>query len=506
MSHAATLHDSGHDAWETPLARLQHRALWTGLIGLGGAALLAFIPRIGFDGFIRSYLFAFVFWMTIPLGSLALLMLQHLTGGTWGLTLRRFLEAASWLVLLLAVLVVPILLAVLLHRNEIYPWLPHGGLEGQFGHAANEDHLAFKKFWLAPGFFVIRAVIYFLIWGGLALYLYGWSGREDREGSTPERRWRARRVSAPGILLWGLSVSFAAIDWVMSLDPSWYSTMWGVLFIVGSGLSTLAFLIAVIALLSEYRPLRDLLSPGLLNDLGNLLMAFTMLWAYVNFSQFLIMWSGNIAEEVPYYYFRTKGAWGAIALFLVVFHFFVPFVMLLWRRVKREMRTLAMVAIALFCIRSVDAFWVVKPMFLQRDFTLGTHHGGGGEAHPPAEGTVPGATQPAVEHGAAAAEAEGDVLLAAYADPAAQPGGVPTTDRSPAGAVDKTPPTDEAAVTHSGHEVPVPGPFAAFDWTDLPALAGMGGILVAAFAWKLRQRPLLAPNDPRLAELAGAHH
>ena len=507
MSQAAPLQTHGNDdAWQSALNRVGRPALLIGVIGLAVAVLLAFIPRVGAGTFFKSYIFAFVFWAGIPLGSLALLMLQHMTGGTWGLTLRRFLEAASWLILLMAVLVLPILLAVLLHRNDIYPWLPHGDTPGQFGHAAEgaEHHLNFKKFWLSPGFFIARTIIYFIIWGGLALYLYRWSGREDRAGYTPVGSWRARRVSAPGILIWGLSVSFAAIDWVMSLDPSWYSTIWGILFIVGNGLSTLSFMIAVIALLADRWPMRDLLSPGLLNDLGNLLMAFTMLWAYVNFSQFLIMWSGNIAEEVPYYYFRTKGGWAWVALFLVVFHFFAPFALLLWRRVKREMRTLAMVAIAIFCVRSVDLFWVVKPMFLQRAVTL-PHHGADDAANPRSHGTAPGATtQPAEDHGAATAN-DGDVRLVAHADPA--PGGVPPATSERPEFVDRTAAHDDSAVTEGGHEFTVPGPGAGFDVTDLPALLGVGGIFVAAFVWKLKQRPLLAPNDPRVADLAhGGHH
>jgi hypothetical protein len=489
MSHAATRPDLvGNDAWADVLTRIQRPALVLGVIGLGIALVIALFS---FDGFLTSYLFAFVFWAGIPLGSLALLMLQHMTGGTWGLTLRRFLEAASWLILLMAVLSIPILLAVLFHRSEIYPWLSHGEAQGQFGHAANPDHLWFKQLWLSPWFFVLRNVIYFSIWGFLALYLHGWSGREDRGGYTAVASWRARRVSAPGILIWGLTVSFAAVDWVMSLDPSWYSTIWGILFIVGNGLSTLAFMIAVISLIADRRPIRDLLSPGLLNDLGNLLMAFTMLWAYVNFSQFLIMWSGNIAEEVPYYYFRTKGNWAWMALFLVVFHFFAPFTLLLWRRVKREMRTLAMVAIAIFCVRSVDLFWVVKPMFLQRP----EHHASTDGARPAAHGTDQAAvTQP--------------TTAAAAAHPEPGPGGVATGEGAHAPRVEKDQPHEEVADAHSGNERVVPGVSAGFNLADLPALLGIGGIFVGAFVWKLKQRPLVAPNDPRVAELVAdaGHH
>src|SRR5688572_21007054 len=362
MSQAAALHPHPHDgpvhdAWEADMTRIQRPAL---LIGVAGVVLTVIGLLIDPDHQLRSYIWAFVYWMAIPLGSLALLMLQHMTGGTWGLAMRRFLEASSWLLILMFVFAVPIIVAVAIRKYTLYPWLAEGPDGHQMlGHAANEAHLGFKKLWLRPDFFIFRTVAYFLIWISLAIYLYGWSGREDRNGSTPKSAFRARVISAPGILLFGLTSTFAAIDWVMSLDPAWYSTMFGMLFLVGQGLATMAFTICIIALLAQRRPLRDILSPGLLNDLGNLMFAFLMLWAYTNFSQFLIMWSGNIAEETPYYHFRNRGSWGGVALFLVIFHFFAPFLLLLWRRVKRDIRTLAMVAIAILIVRSVDLFWIV---------------------------------------------------------------------------------------------------------------------------------------------------
>jgi hypothetical protein len=175
-----------------------------------------------------------------------------------------------------------------------------------------------------------------------------------------------QRLSAPGLILYVLTMSLAATDWVMSLDPHWYSTIYGFLFIIGQVLSTMALAIALLVLLAGREPLSRLMNPGLYNDLGNLLMAFVMLWAYISFSQFLIIWSANTAEEAPYYVHRTSGAWGAIALCLVFLHFAVPFVLLLWRRSKRNPRALAAIALGLLAMRFVDLYWLIKPSLTGR--------------------------------------------------------------------------------------------------------------------------------------------
>lgn len=507
-THAA-VHETGHDAWEAALTRFQRPALLIGAVGLV-LTLVGFL--VSTDSALRSYLWAFCYWTAIPIGSLAFLMIQHMTGGTWGLVLRRLLEAAAWLMVLAAVLSVPLLIAVALKRHTLYPWIEGQGFAGQFGHAVNPEHLWFKKLWLSPGPFIFRTLVYFGIWAGLALFLYGWSGREDRTGNNPEFAFRARQVAAPGILLLGLAVTFAFIDWVMSLDPSWYSTMFGVLYLVGSGLETLAFMIVVLGLLSHLRPMRDVITPGVLNDVGNLMFAFTLLWAYTNFSQFLIQWSGNIAEETPYYYVRTHGSWGAMALFIVLFHFFTPFFLLLWRRIKRNIRPLMMVAFGILIVRSVDLFWMIKPMFIQREITLGplthgpdTDPSHGGQATPQAKGTAEAHMQGTGEPQSTSAQNPGGLATGVgddhkKADPAAA--------GDPMHRENKTGTHGATATVHGEHHVPVKGIFeGGAHWTDIPAIAGIGGLFVFAFIWKLKQRPLLPPNDPRLAALAhGGHH
>lgn len=457
MSQAASIHDSSADAWQAGLNRVQRPAMIIGAIGLIFTLVGLLIWP---DSAMKSYLWAFLYWAAIPVGSLAFLMIQHLTGGSWGLVSRRFFEAASWLIVLIAVFAIPIVIAAALGKGVFYPWTGH---EPQYGHAVNEQHLAFKKFWLTPWFFVARTIIYFAIWTILAFYFCAWSGREDRSGTNAKFAWKARFISGPGILIGSLAINFAFIDWVMTIDPAWYSTMFGVLYVVGSGLEAMAFIIIAMRLLAEVRPLRNVLSPQTLNDLGNLMFAFTMLWAYVNFSQFLIMWSGNISEETPYYYFRNKGSWGAVALFIVIFHFFTPFLILLWRRVKRDIRTLAMVALLVLVVRSVDLFWIVKPMFFQRTTWMQPLEGAQMSEGPKQENT---------NAGHAAEQTDG-------------------SHSQPGKAV--MPPLRSVAE--------------GMNLFDLPAIAGIGGVWIAAFIWRLKQRPILPPNDPRLAaELAGGHH
>jgi hypothetical protein len=517
---AATVHVTDNDAWEATLSRVQFPALVIGGVGL----LITLIGLlVDTSDTLRSYLWAFLYWAMIPLGSLAFLMIQHMTGGTWGLVGRRFFEASASLIVLTALLSIPLLVAVAAGNYHLYPWLFSDDQGTRvLGHAANPDHLKFKAFWLSKPFFIFRTVLYFGLWTFLAYYLYAWSGREDRSGSTPQSRFRARVVSAPGILFGALAINFAMLDWIMTLDPSWYSTMFGVLYIVGCGLMAMSFTVFVIRQIADRRPMRDVVSPGVLNDMGNLMFAFTLLWAYTNFSQFLIIWSGNIAEETPYYYVRNSGSWAPVALIVVIFHFFVPFLLLLWRKIKRDVRLLAMVALGIMVMRGVDLFWVVKPMFLQTQITLGLdEHGnppGHGDAHgvkntnqrPEHQGTAEGGhAAPAAAPAAPAATQPS--AAATPVDTHVVPGGAdPVKDPGDQQAKTATKPTDEhrdvGTVKGESHEVPVKGLSHGIQWTDIPAFAGMGGLWVAAFVWRLKRRPLVPPNDPRLVDLAHGHH
>jgi hypothetical protein len=218
--------------------------------------------------------------------------------------------------------------------------------------------------YLTSGFFILRAIIYFILWIGVAFFLNSWSKREDREGD-PALTRRFQVLSSTGLLVYCLTMTFASIDWVMSLDPHWYSTIFGLLFIIGQALNSLALMTALLALLSTRPPLSNIVTADHFHDLGNLLLAFTMLWAYMQFSQYLIIWSGNLAEETPFYIYRTHRGWQAVGLLLIIFHFFIPFILLLNRRTKRSPKILARVGLAIVVMRLVDLFWIIVPHHAQ---------------------------------------------------------------------------------------------------------------------------------------------
>jgi hypothetical protein len=327
------------------LARLERR----GLV-VGAAFLIALAAGLALDRaqFLRSYLLAIVFWLGIAVGCLGLAMLSQLTGGLWGIVPRRLHEAAGRTIPFLGMAFVPVLLGI----GSLYAWARP--------EAAADAIIRSKAAYLNVPFFVARAVLYFLVWSGLALVLSRWSLRQDRQ-TDPARAERLQGLAGVGLVLLSLTTTFAAWDWGMSLAPHWFSTMYGVLYIVGWTLSALAFTIVVMALLSREPPFAAALAPITFQDLGKLLLAFTMLWAYVNFSQFLIIWAGNLPAETPFYVRRFQGGWGPIAVVLLLFHFAFPFVLLLSRSLKRSARALSAVALLMLAMRLVDHFWLVGP-------------------------------------------------------------------------------------------------------------------------------------------------
>jgi hypothetical protein len=326
---------------------VERLALVIGVASWGVCVLVAGIDRARF---LEAYLVAYIFVIGIALGCLALVMVQHLTGGAWGIVIRRTLEAACATLPALAVLFVPLALGV----DMLYPWARPGAV-------ATSDLIRHQSLYLNVPFFIGRAVFYFTAWIALALLLVFWSSRQDRDASRGDRRFRL--LAAPGLLLYGLTVTFMAVDWIMSLTPEWYSTIFGVLVMGGQALAAVAFVIAVLVALAGYGPLDHLVTPAHLHDLGKLLLAFVMLWAYFNFSQFLIVWSANLPEEIPWYLTRMRGGWGWIFLAIAVGHFALPFVLLLSRDLKRRGRLLARVAAAILVARFVDLFWMITPAF-----------------------------------------------------------------------------------------------------------------------------------------------
>jgi hypothetical protein len=324
------------------------------MIGAGALLLCLLWGLIfGLAQFFHSYLMAYLFWLSVSLGCLAVLMLHHLVGGSWGAMIQRVLEAGTRTLPLLALLFVPILLGM----GFLYEWsLPSV--------VAKEGILQYKRWYLNIPFFVIRAIMVFAVWLTLAHYLNQWSQRHEETAGQPIQanyRYRLQSLSAGGLVAYGLTMSFASFDWVMSLDPHWYSTLYGLIFIASQALSAYAFAIIVVSRLADVAPLRHVLTTQRIHDLGNMLFACMMLWAYLSFSQFLIIWSGNTAEEVPWYVRRSQGGWQWIAMLLFLVHFALPFVLLLMRVMKRHLKALAGVAAVLLIAHVLDQFWLVLP-------------------------------------------------------------------------------------------------------------------------------------------------
>lgn len=333
------------------LGRFQRLGFLVGIALLAVSAIAALlVPIPGFrKQFFHSYLLAYVFWIGIALGSLVLVMVQHLAGGAWGVVIRRVLESSTRTLPLMAILFLPILLGM----GDLYHWSHREAVD-------ENEILRLKRAYLNVPFFIIRTIIYFAIWGTLVYFLNKWSAAQDE---TADIRFanRMQTLSGPGIVLFAITVNFAAVDWVMSLDPEWYSTIFGILFMGGWGLSALSFTIAVTVLLAGRAPLRGVLKPSHFHDLGKLLLAFVMLWAYFNLSQFLIIWWANLPEEVPWYLRRMSGGWQFISVALVMLHFAIPFLLLLRRDLKRNARMLSTVVVLVVVMRFVDSFWLIMP-------------------------------------------------------------------------------------------------------------------------------------------------
>lgn len=337
------------------LRRLSTRALIVGVVFTVLLIIGAFIDR---KQFFQAYLVGFIFWAGITLGSLALLMLQHLTGGTWGLVIRRVLEAATRTLPLIIILFVPIILGI----KQLYPWTNAALMN-------TTPALQQKVKYLNPSFFLIRAAIYFAFWSLLALLLNWLSLEQDRTADKNIRK-RLQIVSGPGLALFIISITFASVDWVMSLEPAWFSTIFGLLFVASWSLSALAFTIIVMSWLRKREPMIRVAQPAHFHDWGNLLLTLVMLWTYFAFSQYLIIWSGNLPEETTWYVARKHGGWGVIAIAIVILQFAFPFLVLLSRAAKKSSERLALLAVLILLMRFVDAVWLIEPAFNQEHFHL----------------------------------------------------------------------------------------------------------------------------------------
>jgi hypothetical protein len=330
------------------MSTFQRRALIAGIVFIVVLLAGALLDR---RQFFQSYLIGWTFWTGIGVGSIALLMLQHLTGGGWGFVIRRSLEAATRTLPLMAILFVPVIIG----SHYLYPWTNHEEL-------AEHPVVQFKTPYLNVPFFTVRAVIYFGVWLTLAYLLNRWSLAQDR---TADNRYtkNMRLLSGPGMVALIFTVTFASVDWYMSLEPEWFSTIYGFIYVAAWSLSALAFVIFVMARLAREEPMRRIVAPLHFHDLGKLLLALVMLWAYFAYSQYLIIWSGNLPEEITWYTVRTRGAWGAIIVGIAILHFAAPFLFLLSRDLKRSPGKLVIVAGLILVMRIIDLIWMLAPAF-----------------------------------------------------------------------------------------------------------------------------------------------
>jgi len=339
------------------ISRLQTRAF-----GVGAMALVLSIYGAihSPETFFPSYLMSFLLVLGLALGSLGLVMLQHLTAGHWGIIIRRPLESATRTLPLLVVAFLPI--AIFGMR---YLYSGHGDEKGWLNApASGEGALSeFQKNYLTQSGYLIRALIYFVVWLALMFIFNALSKQQDTNQTDRALRQRFKMLAGPGIILYVFAMTFAAIDWVMSISPHWASTIYGFIFVGGQLISSMSFMIAVVVLLSRTGPFASVLQERHLHDLGKLLLAFVMLWAYFDFSQLLIIWSGNQPEEISFFRTRLYGGWGVVAVIVVIFHFFVPFFLLLSQDVKRRAQILSKIAIWLILMRLVDLFWMTRPEF-----------------------------------------------------------------------------------------------------------------------------------------------
>ena len=333
------------------LAGVQRRAL---TIGAAAAVVSLVGVFVDLDQFLQSYLMAFMFCLGVTLGCMALGMVHQLSGGAWGVVLRRPIGAASRVLPILTLLFLPIVFGM----HHLYIWT-HADV------VAHDEALRHKQLYLNTPFWLVRAAFYFAVWNGLSFFLNRWSLEQDRTGDPAIAR-RMQRVSAGGLLLYGLTITFASFDWLMSLEPHWYSTIYGVLIMGGQGLSALAFLIIVIVWLSRRAPLDRVIATSHFHDVANLMLAFVMLWAYFSFSQFLIIWAGNLPAEIAWYQHRLDTGWRVLGSGLMLFHFAVPFVLLLMRVIKRTPDYLIKVAVGMLVVRIADLLWLVAPEFHPR--------------------------------------------------------------------------------------------------------------------------------------------
>lgn len=303
----------------------------------------------GRDQFFRSWLFAWIFWFGLSIGCMGVVMMHHLLGGGWGYLIRRFGESAALCIPIMAILFIPIVIGA----RSLFPWADPAQVAG-------DAVLRHKTGYLNLSFWTLRAVIYFAV-----LWLWAWmlritSLRLDREPG-PGLLKRLVNLSSIGEVIYFVLMAFAAVDWMMSREPHWISTVFGFIVVMAQAVTALCFLILMVAIHCDDPALKPVIQADYLNDLGNVLLTFVILWAYMSFGQFLVTWLGNNQDEIVWYIRRTDGGWRWVGAALIFFHFLVPFLLLLMRPLKRKLGRLALIAGGLLFMRVVEVIYWVTP-------------------------------------------------------------------------------------------------------------------------------------------------
>ncbi|MDZ4723799.1 MAG: hypothetical protein SGI97_07845 [candidate division Zixibacteria bacterium] len=301
------------------------------------------------DRFFHAYLTGFAYWVSLCLGALFFTMLQHLTGAHWSVVVRRISETLMACLPVMFLLSIPMFLGI----HSLYHWSHEDAV-------ATDALLKWKSPFLNSPFFIARTIVYFLIWSTLSYFLHKTSLEQDR-GFKEDQLIRLRRLSAGGMVLFAVTITVAAFDWLMSLNPHWYSTIYGVYFFSGSFLGSLALITAIALRLRSRNILKDTITVEHYHDLGKLLFAFTVFWTYIGFSQFFIIWYGNIPEETIWYISRWNNGWKGVSLVIIFGHFVFPFLVMLFRAVKRSYIMLTVMTTWYLIMHWVDLYWLVYP-------------------------------------------------------------------------------------------------------------------------------------------------
>ncbi|HET9300260.1 MAG TPA: hypothetical protein VFO11_09955 [Candidatus Polarisedimenticolaceae bacterium] len=326
-------------------------------VAVVGAIAFWFTTRGHAEDIPYSWLISFMFFLSLALGSLLFVLALFATNAGWGVVVRRTAENAAATLPVFALLFLPVFFSM----SHLYHWAEPG--------ASADPLLRWKQPYLNPGFFLVRAVVYFVVWSGLALYYWRSSHAQDRTGDLELTR-RRRRMAGPGIVLFALTATFASLDWLMSLAPHWYSTMFGVYFFAGSMVGAFALLAILLAAMLRAGLLRRVVTENHFHDVGKLLFTFVCFWSYIAFSQYFLIWYANIPEELTWYAARMHGSWKTASQVLAVGHFGVPFLFLLPDRIKRRPGTLVAGAVWMLLMHYLDLFWVVMPAHRPGGFSL----------------------------------------------------------------------------------------------------------------------------------------